>query len=398
MRLKMEHKLTDNLLIFARGLRLAGVKVGAGEVMVAVHALQITGINTKRDFYDILHTCFIKRHEDSLIFSEAFALFFKKRGLLEKMMEILLPQTKIPPQAQKKEAGATRINEAFFPKKNFSEEKTEIESDAADSYSAEELLNNKDFAQMSAAEMNEAFARIRRLVLPQDDHETRRFKADIKGSRVDLRASLRGFISDSVMLKLKSPRREPPPLVILADISGSMSAYSRVLLHFAHALMQIRKNVHVFTFGTRLTQVTRALKHKDIDLALIAASRLVPDWGGGTRMASCLHAFNKDYARRVLSGGAIVLLVTDGLEREDLDKLEGAAARLSRMSRRLIWLNPLLRYSGFEAKARGIKLLMPLVDEFRAVHNLSSIAELVKALGGKNVSRIFIRTRMAENR
>jgi uncharacterized protein len=377
-------KFTQNLLIFARGLRHAGVKVGAAEVMVAVDALQLTGINTKREFYDILHACFIKRHEDSLIFSEAFALFFKKRGLLEKMMEILLPQAKLPPQAHKKEAGATRINEAFYPKKQHAEEKTEIESDATESFSAQDLLSTKDFAQMSASELNEAFSRIKHLILPQDDHETRRYKPDNKGKKPDLRASLKGFIKDTLTLKMKSPRKEPPPLVILADISGSMSAYSRVLLHFAHALMQVRKNVHVFTFGTRLTPVTRALKHKDIDLALQQAGKLVPDWGGGTRMAACLHEFNKHYARRVLAGGAITLLVTDGLEREDLELLELSAARLSRMTKRLIWLNPLLRFDGFEAKARGIKLLLPLVDDFRAVHNLNSIASLIKALHARN--------------
>ncbi len=170
---------------------------------------------------------------------------------------------------------------------------------------------------------------------------------------------------DFIDLRFIGPKTKPPPIVALLDISGSMSQYSRVFLHFLHALTDARKRVSTFLFGTRLTNVTRALRERDPDDALASCSAAVPDWSGGTRIASSLRAFNKLWARRVLTQGAIVLLITDGLERDADDTLAFEIDRLHRSCRRLIWLNPLLRFEGFEARARGIKTMLPYVDEFR---------------------------------
>lgn len=181
-------------------------------------------------------------------------------------------------------------------------------------------------------------------------------------------------------LKYLGPKTKAPPIVALLDISGSMSQYTRLFLHFLHAVTDARKRVHTFLFGTRLTNVSRALREKDPDEALAACSAHVHDWSGGTRIATSLHAFNKLWARRVLAQGAVVLLITDGLERDGDDTLAFEIARLHRSCRRLIWLNPLLRYEGFEARARGVRAILPHVDELRAIHNLESMRDLVRAL------------------
>jgi uncharacterized protein with von Willebrand factor type A (vWA) domain len=172
--------------------------------------------------------------------------------------------------------------------------------------------------------------------------------------------------------------------VALLDISGSMSQYTRLFLHFLHAVTDARKRVHTFLFGTRLTNVTRALKQKDPDEALASVTANVADWSGGTRIATSLKRFNKLWARRVLTQGAIVLLITDGLERDPDERLAFEVDRLHRSCRRLIWLNPLLRFSGFEARAKGIRAMLPHVDELRPIHNLESMAELVRALSDRN--------------
>ena len=183
-------------------------------------------------------------------------------------------------------------------------------------------------------------------------------------------------------LKYLGPRDKEPPIVALLDISGSMSQYTRLFLHFLHALSEREKRVTTFLFGTRLTNVTRAIRARDPDEALAACSANVTDWSGGTRIASSLHAFNRQWARRVLGQGAVVLLITDGLERDADDTLAFEIDRLQRSCRRLVWLNPLLRFEGFEARARGIRTMLPHVDEFRPIHNLQSMTALVESLQG----------------
>ena len=242
---------------------------------------------------------------------------------------------------------------------------------------------------MSAAELEEARRLISAMKMPDDEVTTRRFSPSLRG-RVDLARTLRASVrsgGDLIELRFKAPRRKKPPLVALVDISGSMSDYSRPLLQFFHMLTTKRHNVSTFLFGTRLTNVTRALKTRDADDALTLCSAGVSDWAGGTRIAQALEEFNKRWSRRVLGQGATVLLVTDGLEREGGGELKREIDRLHRSCRKLIWLNPLLRFGAFEAKAVGIRTILPHVDEFRPVHDLSSLTSLCDALTETRTSR-----------
>jgi uncharacterized protein with von Willebrand factor type A (vWA) domain len=257
------------------------------------------------------------------------------------------------------------------------------EQDLRLSVSDKEILQKKDFAQMSAAEIAEALRAIEMMRLPQAELLTRRHQPTPRGLRLDMRRTLRASLrtgGDIIDIHRLGRIEKPAPIVALLDISGSMSEYTRLFLHFLHAVGDARKRVSVFLFGTRLTNVTRALRQRDPDEALASCSAAVEDWAGGTRISASLHNFNKLWARRVLSQGAIVLLISDGLEREADSKLAFEMDRLHRSCRRLIWLNPLLRFDGFEPKAQGIKMMLPHVDEFRPVHNLSSIDGLIKAL------------------
>jgi hypothetical protein len=247
-------------------------------------------------------------------------------------------------------------------------------------------LQKKDFAQMTAAEIAAARIAIRRLVLSLDQVKTRRLTPHRHGHIIDMRRTLRASMKAGgalIDLKFLGLKTKLPPIVALLDISGSMSDYTRLFLHFLHAITDARKRVHTFLFGTRLTNVTRSLKARDPDEALAACSASVLDWSGGTRIATSLHAFNKLWGRRVLGQGAIVLLITDGLERDPDDRLGFEIDRLHRSCRRLIWLNPLLRFEGFEAKAKGIQTMLPHVDEFRPIHNLESMGELCRALSAR---------------
>jgi len=377
-------RLAENILYFARALRAAGIPVGPGAVLDALEALRVAHVGMRDDFYWTLHSVFVKRHEHTVLFDQAFRIFFRKRGYIEKMIASMLPETqagapKTPPP------GAQRIQEALFSSLAREEDKSEVEIDARLTVSDREVLQKKDFAQMTVAEIAAAKEAISRLTLPLDEVRTRRMAASRRGHLIDIRRTLRASMKAGgavIDLKYLGPRVKEPPIVALLDISGSMSEYTRLFLHFLHAVTDARKRVTTFLFGTRLTNVTRAIRQRDPDEALAACSADVADWSGGTRIASSLRVFNKRWARRVLSQGAVVLLITDGLERDADDTLSFDMDRLHRSCRRLIWLNPLLRFTGFEARAKGVRTMLPHVDELRPIHNLQSMAELVRALSG----------------
>jgi uncharacterized protein with von Willebrand factor type A (vWA) domain len=377
-------RLAENIVYFARALRAAGIPVGPGAVLDALAAVRTAGVGTREDFYWTLHSVFVNRHEHTILFDQAFRIFFKRRGYLEQLLGMTLPQ--VPgTEPEKPKAGSQRVQEAMFSGLNeqLKQEVRELNIDMRLTVSDQELLQKKDFAQMSAAEIASAKTAIKRLVLPLDEVKSRRLVPDRHGHIVDMRRTLRASMKGGgafIDLKYLGPKTKIPPLVALLDISGSMTDYTRVFLHFLHAVTDARKRVSSFLFGTRLTNVTRSLKAKDPDEALAACSAQVLDWSGGTRIATSLHGFNKLWARRVLTQGAIVLLITDGLERDPDDKLAFEIDRLHRSCRRLIWLNPLLRYEGFEAKAKGVQAMLPHVDEFRPVHNLDSLTDLVRSL------------------
>lgn len=381
----MTGKLPENVAYFARALRIAGLRVGSGAVVEAVEALAGGALGGRDDVYWALHAIFVKKHEDTVVYDQAFKLFWRRRGLIEKLMAQMSPATpRVEGPPQKAEAGALRVAEAFAPPREDEQPVTELtELSAQLTVSDREMLKSRDFAQMSAAEIAKARQLIAELRLPDDAVPTRRFQAAARGSRIDprrtFRRSLRGG-GASIDLAFHERAQVHPPVVALVDISGSMAEYSRIFLHFLHAITEQRRRVHSFVFGTRLTNVTRMLRARDPDEALALAGKAAPDWEGGTRIASALHAFNRVWSRRVLSGGAVVLLFTDGLERHLGDDLAFEMDRLQRSCRQLVWLNPLLRYDAFEARASGIRAMLPHVDSFRPIHNLAAMADLCAAL------------------
>jgi uncharacterized protein with von Willebrand factor type A (vWA) domain len=371
--------IADNIVGFARALRGAGIPVGPGAVIDAVRALRLIDIGNREDVFATLQSVFVMRHEHMLIFAQAFDLFFR----VDQDWQHLLDSVPLPDQAKKPPPPAARRVQEALSRREQTQQGESIEQDVRLSVSDQEILQKKDFAQMSAAEIAAVTRAIANMRLPQAELRTRRFEPDVRGTRLDLRRTLRSSLrtgGDIVNLYRLGRIEKPAPIVALLDISGSMSDYTRLFLQFLHAVTDARKRVSVFLFGTRLTNVTRALRARDPDEALAACTASVEDWSGGTRIATSLHTFNKLWGRRVLSQGAIVLLISDGLEREVDDRLTFEMDRLHRSCRRLIWLNPLLRYEGFEAKAQGIKMMLPHVDEFRPVHNLKSIEGLVSAL------------------
>ncbi|NVN84557.1 MAG: VWA domain-containing protein [Rhodopseudomonas sp.] len=372
-------QMADNVIGFARALRAAGLPVGPGAVIDALNAIQLIEIGNRADLFTTLQAIFVKRHEHALIFAQAFDLFFRAA----EDWKHLLDSIPLPDHAKKKPKPASRRVQEALSQSAVREAPAAQEQELRLSVSDKEILQKKDFAQMSAAEIAQVTRAIANMRLPQAELRTRRFQVDPRGLKVDLRRTLRASLrtgGDIVEIRRLGLIDKPAPIVALLDISGSMSEYTRLFLHFLHAITDARKRVSVFLFGTRLTNVTRALRARDPDEALASCTSAVEDWAGGTRISASLHSFNKLWGRRVLGQGAIVLLISDGLEREADNKLSFEMDRLHRSCRRLIWLNPLLRFGGFEARAQGIKMMLPHVDEFRPVHNLTSMEGLIEAL------------------
>ena len=378
-------RLVANLMHFARTLRAAGLPVGPGKVIDAVQAVEEVGITDRRDFYWTLHAVFVNRPDQRQLFDQAFHVFWRNPELLKKMLGLVLPQMNIEVPQDEGAEMIRRLAEALHPDRQAKDSgETELEVDAAMTFSDREQLREMDFEKMSLEELARAKAAIARLQLPIHDLPTRRFRRDPRGARADMRATLRAALRSGglIELKRKSPRRRPPPLVVLCDISGSMSRYSRVFLHFMHSITNDRDRVFTFVFGTRLTNITRFLRYKDVDVALDKVAEAVEDWSGGTRIGHSVHEFNRLWSRRVLGQGAVVLMITDGLDRDAGTGLAHEMDRLHRSCRQLIWLNPLLRYEGFEPRSLGMKAMLPYVDEFRPVHNLESLETLIEVISG----------------
>jgi len=382
---KPSHRLLDNLMYFARALRAAGLAVGPGKVLDAVLAVQAVGITAREDFYWTLHAVFVNQQRDRELFDQVFHVFWRNPRLLERMMSMVLPQFRDPGLVSEQTSMRRRVSEALIERDNSAASETgdtrmpEIEVDSRLTWSQQELLQEKDFEQMSAAEIARARQLIANLRLAVRPVRTRRFKPCVSGHHVDMRRTLRNSLRSGfghVPLAYRKPATRTPPLVVLCDISGSMSQYSRMLLHFMHTLSGDRERVHSFVFGTRLSNISRYLLDKDVDIAMDQVGSGVQDWSGGTRIGACLHEFNRWWSRRVLSQGAVVLLISDGLDRDAAAGLAHEAERLHKSCRWFIWLNPLLRYDGFEPRAAGMRALLPHVDDFRSIHNLASLEDL----------------------
>ena len=389
-------KLVANLMHFARALRRAGLPIGPGRVLAAVEAVEAVGIESRDDLYWTLHAVFVNRRDQKELFDQAFHVFWRNPKLLERMMALLLPAVRRPEGETPEEPVSRRLAESLAAEVQAREEaeaeppEPELIADAAMTYSDREILQKMDFEEMSGDEMRAAKAVMARMRLPIMMLPTRRFCADPSGPRIDMRAtlrnSLRGGASD-IDLRRRRRRERHPPLVVLCDISGSMSRYSRMLLHFLHALTNDRDRVHTFLFGTRLTNITRQLRQRDVDIALARVAEAVEDWSGGTRIGASLREFNRRWSRRVLGQGALVIFISDGLDRDAGEGLAEEMERLHKSCRRLIWLNPLLRYEGFEPRSLGMRAILPHVDDFRTVHNLESLGQLAVALASASARR-----------
>ncbi|MEI4471129.1 vWA domain-containing protein [Frigidibacter sp. MR17.24] len=394
-------RLAENIAHFGRALRKAGLKAGPGKVLDAVRAVEAVGFTDRRDFYHTLAAVFVARPEERAVFAETFRLFWRDPRYLEQLMSLMLPAVRGTHEERVAQAGAKRAAEALLdgaprdpPELPERDEGEELEIDARPSQSAEERLRTLDFEQMSLAEIAEAKRMVARLKLAAPPLATRRTRPGA-GALPDWRATLRASLrtgGEPLRFATRARRQRPPDLVALCDISGSMSSYSRMVLHFLHAAANAAGaagraraggwgRVHAFTFGTRLTNITRHLAARDVDAALAAAGAEAQDWQGGTRIGACLHAFNRDWSRRVLSRGAVVLLITDGLDRGDPAALATEIERLHLSARRLVWVNPLLRWEGFAPRAGGIRAMLPHVDSFRAGHSVASLEALAAALG-----------------
>ncbi|MGP1356594.1 vWA domain-containing protein [Roseicyclus sp.] len=388
-------QLVRNITHFARALRKAGLPAGPGRVADAIRAVEAAGFTDREDFYHTLRACFISRPEHRTVFAQVFRLYWRDPRYLEHMMSLLLPSVQGAAEERPADAAEKRAAEALLdgaerdiPGLAEAEEGgTEIEIDASLTMSREERLKTLDFEQMSLAEMAEARRVLAKMSLAVRPLPGRRATAALSGRRPDWRRTMRRALrqgGEITAFELRAPRPRWPALVALCDISGSMSAYSRTVLHFLHAVANHRgagwSRVHAFTFGTRLTNITRHLAERDVDAALAAAGAEAQDWEGGTRIGACLETFNRDWSRRVLPQGAIVLLVTDGLDRDEPERLAAAMERLHLSCRRLVWVNPLLRWEGFAPRAAGIRAMLPHVDCFRAGHNIAALAGLAEAV------------------
>jgi uncharacterized protein with von Willebrand factor type A (vWA) domain len=380
-------RLAENVMHFARVLRHAGMPVGTDRVALALQALQVAGLESRRDLHAALSACMLDRIEHRELFDQAFELFWRDPDLLGRMRALLLPKVQLKPGAMPGPPENRRLGEALFPRQqdqpapNEAPEETEIHAELT--WNEAEVLRKADFETMSTEEWQQARRLLTQIPLLFEPIGTRRSERASRPGRADWRATMAAMARHGGALGAlawRRPARKPAPLVVLADISGSMSRYSRMLLHFAHALGHAEARVESFVFGTRLTRTTRLLKSRDPDVAVGQVVNAVQDWSGGTRITQSLHEFNQRWARRVLPGNSTLLLISDGLEHGDTKQLGFETERLAKSCRRLVWLNPLLRFERFEPRAAGIKAMLPFCDHFLPAHNLQSLADLAALL------------------
>ena len=379
-------RLLDNLLLFGRLLRGMGMAVDPGRMIELAGALDQVPLASRSDFYYSLQTMLVRQRSDLELFDHAFQLFWRypveaRTGLAvstggevrrSRHPLIVAPPLGLPaqPPAPKKE-----------PPSGNPDEPPAIE--ATLTYSDRELLRRKDFSQVDEAEI-ESIKRLLSLLAWQIGSRRTLRRQPGGGDWVDTRQMLRRnlrFGGELLEWQYKQPRFKPRPLVLLADISGSMERYTRILLYFAYSLSRgFNQRVETFVFSTRLTRITSLLRQRDVDFALRQVSQAVPDWSGGTRIGEALKAFNFTWARRVLGRGAVVLLISDGWDTGEPEMLRREMARLQRSCYRLIWLNPLLGLADYEPLTRGMQAALPFIDDFLPVHNLASLEDLALRL------------------
>ncbi|HEV2612210.1 MAG TPA: VWA domain-containing protein [Noviherbaspirillum sp.] len=390
-------QLADNVVHFARVLRRAGMPIGPAKVIDALRALEAVGVERRDDFYYALSTVLVDRRDQQTIFDQAFDLFWRDPSRLQQLRQLQDLLGGMRAAGDAKPAPAPRVAQALWPNApnaprlpQVDDLPPDIRLDASMTMSAREMLQTRDFAAMTPDELAETKRLIASMRMPLPEIPSRRARPVLSGNLVDLRGTLRRLVKAPdgfIELRHRAPRMRPATLVILCDISGSMESYTRMLLHFIHAVSNRNSRVHTFLFGTRLSNITRSLRDRDVDIALGQVARQVADWAGGTRIGACLAEFNRRWARRLLGQGAVVLLITDGLDSDGADGLAVETERLSLACRQLVWLNPLLRFERFEARTSGIRAILPYVDLFLPAHNLTSLGSLGKVLSAAGSRR-----------
>jgi uncharacterized protein with von Willebrand factor type A (vWA) domain len=372
--------LLPRLAAFARLLHDAGLDAGPGRLQTACGALAEVPLRDQAAFRDSLRTCFVSRKEDLPVFEAAFDIFWSPPDPRVQAGAIPGRSRALPlaPDRARAWLEALGMNRSQVPRED--EDSTPADSSG---YSAEELLRQKDFDDLTWSETEQVKRLLHQAPWRVAERRTRRLRASRSGL-VDLRRTARHSIRSSgelIRLLHRQPRLRRRPLVLLCDVSGSMERYSRLLLIFAHAIAR-REDVETFVFSTRLTRITRTLRRRDIDRALTEVGKTVHDFSGGTRIGQAIAEFNRRWARRVLGHGAVVIVVSDGWDRGDPDLLSAELERLQRMSHRLIWLNPLLGSEGYEPVTRGMSAALPHTDDFLAAHNVQALDELGELLAG----------------
>lgn len=381
-----------NFLIFGRLLRGLGIDVNPGRMIDLVQAFDLIEIGRKEDFYHATRSLLVHKREDIPLFDQAFELFWRKpvEGLAELDLASLIkrkpdgPHFIPPPLKLAGEEPQKEGDRGASP----SEERLVIE--VTQTYSTREVLRAKDFADLSRDELEAVKNLMGQLTVRLGERRTRRRRPG-NGHSLDLRRTLRNsykYGGELLIWARREQKFKPRPLVIIADISGSMERYTRLLLHFIYGLAQsLHQPVEAFVFSTRLTRITRQLQSRDIDQALKGVSQVVHDWAGGTRTGESLKDFNFSWGRRVLGRGAVVLIISDGWDRGDMALLEREIARLQRSCYRLVWLNPLLGSPAYEPLTRGMQTALPYTDDFLPVHNLASLEDLASHLAALNRKR-----------
>ncbi|HLF00805.1 MAG TPA: VWA domain-containing protein [Anaerolineales bacterium] len=378
-----EGNLLHNLILFGRLLRGLGLDVNPGRMMDVAHALAFVEVGRKPDFYHTLRSLLVHRHEDISLFDQAFNFFWRKP---EEGWEVKLPGLEQKFKPKKPPVVTPPLREPKAPEGEpppSPDEQPQPIVELTLTYSATEVIRRKDFAEMTGEELAAVKQLMATLLWHLGERRTRRRRPG-HGQFLDLRRTVRNNLrygGEILKWAKREPKHKPRPIVIIADISGSMERYTRLLLHFIYGLtMGLAQPVESFVFSTRLTRITRQLGHKDIDHALREVGHTVADWSGGTRIGEALKDFNFDWGRRVLGRGAIAILISDGWDRGDVQLLKKEMARLQRNCHRLIWLNPLLGSPDYEPLTRGMQTALPFIDDFMPVHNLASLEDLAQRL------------------
>ena len=377
-----ESKLLENILRFIRLLRNSGIKIGNQSSIDALNSIKILKIGNRNEFYWALHSNLIYRNEDTEIFNQCFHLFWQNPKILQQMFNLLLPQigTQKAPTTNKKQLKRISDNIQKQNKDVNIEKKEEIIFDSQMSWSNKSALNTKDFEMMSLEEIRQAEKEIKKFLIKSKTQISRRWKKNDQSTKISTKYTIKKSVKNNgiIHLAFKERIKKFRPVVILIDISGSMESYSRMMLFLSHILIQQYKDIEVFTFGTKLTRITNFLKNKDIDFSLDKVGKFVNDWAAGTKITSSIKDFNFNWSRRLLTQNQTLLLITDGLERDDSQNLDFEINRLSLFANNIIWLNPLLRYKKFEPKVNSIKTILRHVHKHVPIHNLNSIKNLVE--------------------